>query len=87
MPVEDAMQGYFEPEPEPENDTYKYSLTDTIDWFKERQTNCYLLASQKTGEDQAGWIEDARYFNSAVSALEELRTIKGWVSSRQCQKE
>ena len=40
-------------------------------WLKERELNARRLAAGKTGEDRAGWLEDADYLQAALAAVEE----------------
>lgn len=40
-------------------------------WLKERELNARRLAAERTGEDRAGWLEDADHFQAALAAVEE----------------
>ena len=46
-------------------------MTDhmVIEWLKERRSNCLRIAAEKTGQDRAGWYEDAAYFEAAIMLI------------------
>ncbi len=49
-----------------------------IEWLCERRDNAASIARTKAGEDRAGWLEDASFFDAAVHAVrgyERLRTF------------
>lgn len=48
-----------------------------IQWLEERKANALRIADLKTGEDRAGWLEDARYFELAIEAARTSRDIWG----------
>lgn len=52
------------------------SPNKTLDWLRERYANCLRLASQKTGKDKAGWLEDSLYFASAISQIKETERLR-----------
>jgi hypothetical protein len=39
------------------------------EWLKERYDNCVRHAEQRTGDDRDGWLEDAYYFELALTTL------------------
>lgn len=39
------------------------------EWVAERLANCERIASKKTGQDQAGWLQDAAYFMAIQAQL------------------
>ena len=41
-----------------------------IRWLQERLDNCHAIAAKKYGDDRAGWIEDAMYFQWAIEMLQ-----------------
>ena len=41
-------------------------------WLSERWENCLLIAATKTGDDKAGWLEDAVYFSEAIGLIRRL---------------
>ena len=45
-------------------------------WLKERELNARRLAAGKTGEERAGWIEDADLFQAALAAAEERDRLR-----------
>lgn len=45
-------------------------------WLKEREQNSRRLAAAKTGNDRAGWIEDADYLQAACAAVEERDRLR-----------
>ena len=45
-------------------------------WLKERELNARRFASGKTGEDRAGWLEDADHFQAALAAVEERDSLR-----------
>ena len=48
-----------------------------IEWLQDRLENCYRIAATKSGEDRAGWIEDARYFEAAIQAIVPDKSKEG----------
>lgn len=55
------------------------SNTDLIAWLIERRENCERIARTKKGEDRAGWLEDAYFFDAAIHAVrgyERFRTVR-----------
>ncbi len=50
------------------------SVSCTMDWLEEQLANSMRLAEEKTGDDRAGWIEDAAYY---AKTLAILRTLSG----------
>ncbi|HEY2497311.1 MAG TPA: hypothetical protein VGK24_09600 [Candidatus Angelobacter sp.] len=48
-----------------------------MEWLQERYDNCVRLVAQKTGDDKAGWLEDATYYKQAIVELS---------AQPQCQK-
>lgn len=46
-----------------------------LEWMRERHANCLRLASQKSGEDKLGWLEDAEYFRQAIERLADSSFI------------
>ena len=48
-------------------------------WLKDRMVNCERIAKLKSGDDRAGWLEDADYFKAVIadreSAASAIRTI------------
>jgi len=56
-----------------------------ISWLQERLNNCKEIAETKTGEDRAGWIEDAGFFEWAITKIKNTEKrqitvddIVGW---------
>ena len=47
----------------------KRLAAETIAWLREREENCRRIAKAKVGSDRDGWLEDAAYFNSAITLL------------------
>ncbi len=47
-----------------------------MDWLHERADNCRAIASQKRGADRDGWLEDARYFDMAITTIENAPDLK-----------
>ena len=45
-------------------------------WLKERELNSRRLAAGKTGEDRAGWLEDADHLQAALAAVEECDRLR-----------
>jgi hypothetical protein len=43
-----------------------------IEWLEERRQNALAIAKTKSGDDRAGWIEDASYFARAEEAVREF---------------
>ena len=39
------------------------------EWLQERYANCLRHAENKTGGDREGWLEDADYYQQALTAL------------------
>ena len=52
------------------------SSRETLNWLRERYANSLRLSGQKTGEDKAGWQEDALYFASAISHIKETNRLR-----------
>ena len=44
-----------------------------VAWLIERKENCERIAQMKTGEERAGWLEDAEYFAQAIEAARLVR--------------
>jgi len=42
-------------------------------WAEERLANSLRLASEKTGADRTGWLEDASYWSPIITALKAFR--------------
>jgi hypothetical protein len=40
-----------------------------VDWLRERKENCIRIAAEKSGDDKAGWLSDAAYFERAIVML------------------
>jgi hypothetical protein len=40
-----------------------------VEWLQERHYNCLRHAEQKTGDDRDGWLEDAYFFELALTTL------------------
>ena len=45
-------------------------------WLLERATNCMRIAETKSGDDRAGWLEDADYFSNTINALDEAEAAE-----------
>lgn len=45
-------------------------------WLKERESNARRIAETKTGDDRAGWFEDAEYFQGAREAVRERAVLR-----------
>lgn len=56
-----------------------------MDWLRERHGNCLRLAAEKNGADQAGWLEDATYFDQALTELERQETHLALFAQRAAQ--
>jgi hypothetical protein len=41
-------------------------------WLAERQANAIGIAARKSGEDRAGWLEDAEFFRQALDAVDAV---------------
>lgn len=39
-------------------------------WLHERRENCLRIAAGKPESDRAGWLEDAKYFEAAIAAVD-----------------
>jgi hypothetical protein len=54
----------------------------TLEWARERLANSERIAATKDGDDRAGWLDDAGYWQQIVVALE--RPSWRWYEQR-CQ--
>ena len=43
-----------------------------VSWLSERRDNCLRIAESKTRADRDGWLDDARHFQLAIGAIEDL---------------
>ena len=43
-----------------------------IEWLEERRQNALAIAKTKSGDDLAGWVEDASYFGRAEEVVREF---------------
>lgn len=49
-------------------------------WVQERINNCYRVAATKTGDDQAGWLQDAAYFELIQTMMKRPGPVRTDVS-------
>lgn len=56
----------------------KALAVDIDQWLREREENCLRLMQTKTGEDRAGWQDDADYFKGAGGCGAISFWISGW---------
>jgi hypothetical protein len=49
---------------------------EVIEWLKERLDNCRLIAGTKKFGERAGWMEDARFFEAALTEMEVMAFVK-----------
>lgn len=45
-------------------------------WLKERELNARRLAAERSGDDRAGWLEDAEHFRAALEAVESFNAVQ-----------
>src|SRR5258708_33263911 len=52
-----------------EKSTFLDAKRDLREWVLERFENCLRIAETKTGEDKAGWLDDADYFRAVIALI------------------
>jgi hypothetical protein len=45
-------------------------MNTVVNWLAARRDNALRIADLRSGDDRAGWLEDANYFAAAVRALD-----------------
>lgn len=57
----------------------KLSAPDVRTWLQARLANCRRIASEKTGSDRDGWLDDAAFFAAAVGLID-------WTAARESEQ-